>query len=262
MMIEYAASAHVGLIVLTLLIYSPALTTMNHHPSNGMSHYSHSQQFLLPQSQPRTQYPYQHTSHSSTLSIDPSFVNTTSSHFQQSPPPPLPRPSSHQYAASPPPVTLAPYVLHSPPSHNVHPTSGIPPSSFYASQETPTSSQPLPPPQPTGPTPEQLRERFLTGLRPLLKSDSFTGAGAVTKLTNYISNYGISKVDIPTRLEVLSKIRDNAPNHYFRAWAENGAAMTITKKWLLESGSAEPDTDESAATMPLLHVSYATRLHL
>lgn len=109
---------------------------------------------------------------------------------------------------------------------------------------------------PSGPTSEQLKEKFMQGLKPFMKGDSFTGAGAVTQLTNYIHAYGISKVDLSTRLDILSKIRDNAPNHYFRAWAENSTAMAITKKWLTESGNAEPDSTESRATMPLLHVSY------
>lgn len=77
----------------------------------------------------------------------------------------------------------------------------------------------------------------------------------MSQLTTFISTYGTSKVDIATRLEILSKIRDNAPNHYFRAWAENSTAMSITKKWLTESGNAEPDSPQSQATMPLLHVS-------
>lgn len=187
--------------------------------------------------------------------MNPTFVHTASSYFppQQHGQRPMSQPP--QQHGSPPPVALSPFVLHSPQNHNFHGSSSIPPSSFYTSIDTHTSPPPLPPLQPSGPTSEQLKERFLLGLRPLLKSDAFTGAGAVAQLTSYISTYGISKVDIATRLELLSKIRDNAPNHYFRAWAENGNAMNITKKWLLESGSAESDTDASTATMPLLHVS-------
>lgn len=122
------------------------------------------------------------------------------------------------------------------------------------------SPAPAPPP-PSGPTSEQLEEKFLHGLRPLLKADSFTGAGAVSRLTSYINAFGISDVDISIRLETLSKIRDNAPNHYFRAWAENSTAMSITKKWLTESGNAESDSSKSRATMPLLHVSNCRCLH-
>lgn len=97
----------------------------------------------------------------------------------------------------------------------------------------------------------------MAGLRPLLQPASFTGAGAIHKLTGHIDNYGILKVDLPTRLEVLSKVRDNAGNHYFRAWAENTLAMLITKKWLIDSVS-ETDTTASQATMPILHVSLST----
>lgn len=95
----------------------------------------------------------------------------------------------------------------------------------------------------------------MIGLRPLLRPDTFSGAGAVSQLTTYITAYGISDVDIPVRLEILSKIRDNAANHYFRAWAENSNAMAILKNWLAESGNAPMDSLEFQTTMPLLHVS-------
>ncbi|KAI0699812.1 hypothetical protein BC835DRAFT_1405015 [Cytidiella melzeri] len=233
------------------MMIDPALTTVSGHHAN-VPQYSHSQQYILPQAQSHTQYSYQHTSHPSTLSINPSFVHTTASHFQQQQQQPSQRQSS-QHQTSPPPATLSPFLLHSPPNHNLLAASSIPPSSFYGSAHTSTPPPSLPP-QSVGPTSEQLKERFLAGLRPLLKSDSFTGAGAVSQLTSYLSTYGMSKVDVATRLEILSKIRDNAPNHYFRAWAENGNAMSITKKWLTESGNAEPDSKESTATMPLLHI--------
>jgi hypothetical protein len=112
---------------------------------------------------------------------------------------------------------------------------------------------------PQGPTPEQLKEKFLVGLRPLLQPSSFSGAGAVAKLTSHIKNYGITKVDVATRLDILTKIRDNAGNHYFRAWAENDLAMDITKKWLIESVS-DSDISFPTTTMPLLHVRVETDL--
>lgn len=120
---------------------------------------------------------------------------------------------------------------------------------FYA----PAPPQPIQQLQPTGPSPEQLREKFLVGLRPLLSS--FTGGQAIKHLTGHIEKYGILKVDVPTRLEILSKIRDNAGNHYFRNWAENKLAMQITKQWLVDSVGAAPDSPGATVTMPLLHVS-------
>lgn len=74
------------------------------------------------------------------------------------------------------------------------------------------------------------------------------------KLTGYIEDYGILKVDVPTRLDILSKIRDNAGNHYFRAWAENSLSMLITKRWLTDSVT-EDKSEAAQTTMPLLHVS-------
>lgn len=93
----------------------------------------------------------------------------------------------------------------------------------------------------------------MAGLRPLLQPNSFTGAGAIQKLTSHIEDYGILKVDVPTRLDILSKIRDNAGNHYFRAWAENNLAMLITKRWLTDSVAEDKD-EVAQTTMPLLHI--------
>ena len=141
----------------------------------------------------------------------------------------------------------------------MHAGSPIPASSFYAPVSTPTHSSisppaPPPPPKPSKASNELLREKFLTGLRPLLKPEALTGGGAVGQLATFIATYGIADVETETRLEILSKIRDNAPNHYFRAWAENATTMAITKTWLNESGSADkPDTQ---ATMAILHVSH------
>ncbi len=209
---------------------------MNASSSNSNLHYS--TPFLSSQPQQRTQYPYQHSSQASTSSINPSFVHTTPSHYQQS----FHRPPPQQLQSPPTQGTLAPYVLHSPSNPTMHSGSSIATSSFYA----PTSAVPI------GPSPEQLRERFLAGLRPLLQPSSFSGAGAVMKLTNHIDSYGVSKVDATTRIEVLTKIRDNAGNHYFRAWAENDLAMEISKTWLKDS--ADMDSPVAATTMPLLHV--------
>ncbi|GJE84818.1 hypothetical protein PsYK624_008940 [Phanerochaete sordida] len=204
-----------------------------------LSHTSHAQQ--------RSPYTtYQHSPPPSTMSINPSFVHTTPSHFQQ-----IHRQSSLQQTQPSPQATLSPYHLHSPPI----PTASSPPistSSFYAQPQL-VQPAPPPPPQPSGPTPEQLRERFLAGLKPLLQPNYFSGGGAVQKLTGHIDDYGILKVDVPTRLDILVKIRDNAPNHYFRAWAENNLAMLITKRWLTDS-VAEGKTESAKTTMPLLHI--------
>lgn len=94
-------------------------------------------------------------------------------------------------------------------------------------------------------------------MRPLLQPSAFTGAGAVAKLTGHIEKYGVLKVDVPTRLEVLSKIRDNAGNHYFRAWAENDVAMLIIKRWLMDS--VAEGRPQGEVTMPILQVRRSGR---
>lgn len=187
--------------------------------------------------QPQHFTSYQHPQHTPPLSVNPSYVHTTAAHFQP------PRQLQHS-----PHATISPYNLQAPsppvPQQNY---SAVPPSSFYA--QTPSA------PAPTGPTPEQKKERFLSGLRPLLQSTSFTGAGAVSKLASHIYDYGHEDVEPHVRLEIFTKMRDNAGNHYFRAWVENEDAMTVTREWLRMAYVGKQDSQLVETIMPLLHVS-------
>ena len=73
-------------------------------------------------------------------------------------------------------------------------------------------------------------------------------------LVAQIADYGILDVDAQTRSDILTKIRDNAGNHYFRAWVENPTAMEITREWL-KAGAASDDNQMLETIMPMLHVS-------
>ncbi|KAF7799734.1 hypothetical protein EIP86_010976 [Pleurotus ostreatoroseus] len=102
-------------------------------------------------------------------------------------------------------ATLLTLVLHSdlatPSSSSVNPPTLV--SYFYPDQRSPERAF----------TSTSVIESAAYDDRP----QSFTGAGVVTKLTSLIDDYGISKVDASTRIEILNNIRDNAANHYFRA---------------------------------------------
>ena len=234
------------------------------------------QAFLSSQPQSRMQYPYQQQSHSPALSINPSYVHSPT-HFQQSHQQhsiSLPRHHSH----SPPQQqqqqhqgTLSPSVLHFSASPFY---TGIPPSSFYGvpaqqagpsslsqsspPQSTPSTTPPAPSPAPT-PTPkvsaEQRRVELNRDVKPLIQPTSFTGAGAVSQLVNLLEDYGIADVETSTRLEVLTKIRDNAGNHYFRAWVDNPIAMDITREWLKLAFVGRNESQLVETIMPILHVS-------
>lgn len=99
------------------------------------------------------------------------------------------------------------------------------------------------------------KDKFSADIRPFLQPNSFTGAGAVNSLVSHIDDFGSQDVDPTTRLEILTKIRDNAGNHYFRAWLENVAAMDITREWLKAGLMAKSDSLLVETIMPLLHVS-------
>lgn len=70
-----------------------------------------------------------------------------------------------------------------------------------------------------------------------------------------ITEYGVQDVDAETRRDILTKIRDNAGNHFFRAWLENSGAMEVTREWLKAGATGTEDNQMLETIMPLLHVS-------
>ena len=76
------------------------------------------------------------------------------------------------------------------------------------------------------------------------------------QLVGKIVEYGISEVSPQTRLDILTKIRDNAGNNYFRAWLENVSAMDITREWLKTGATTNADNQVLETVMPLLHVCF------
>jgi protein phosphatase 1 regulatory subunit 10 len=230
MMIEYAIRYLVSIPCLITLC-SPALTTMNGSSSNGMQHPYTSTNYASQTQQQHSQYPFQQHLHPSALSINPSFVHA-SHYFQPQPPAPAPQQG-----------TLSPHALHSPSSSIM---STIMPSTFYTSSSTSSSAS----------TPPHIKkEQFQLAIKPLLQASSFTGAQAVNSLVTLISDYGSQDVDAATRLEILTKIRDQAGNHYFRAWSENTLAIDISREWLKAAFTAKNDGPLVETIMPLLHVS-------
>lgn len=79
-------------------------------------------------------------------------------------------------------------------------------------------------------------------------------------LVQRVDDYGSQDVDAAFRLEVLTKIRDGAGNHYFRAWSENGTAIDITREWLKAALTAKSNSPLVETIMPLLHVSRSTNI--
>lgn len=179
--------------------------------------------------------PYQ-SYHNPTMAINPAFVHNF---------PP------HQQNAQSPQQTLSPYVLHAP-SPSVE---AISPIAFYR-QSTPSNSATPPSNAPTPAfnklTPQARQEKFSSAIKPLLQPNQFTGAGAVSDLADKIIALDIAEIEGHLRLEILTKIRDNAGNHYFRAWVENEDAMDITREWL--KAAAKGDDQLAETIMPLLHV--------
>ncbi|KAH9059359.1 hypothetical protein EDB87DRAFT_1832175 [Lactarius vividus] len=216
----------------------PALTTLSTStpplsyspPANGSQQQS-SQHHLL-----HSQYP-----HLSSLSI---AYAQASSPLVTTLPQAQSQTQSHPQSQQPDPSqgTLSPFALH-PPQH----LSSIPPSLFY--NATPQSDSPAPPSH-------TRREAFLEAIKPSLQLKSFAGgARSVQQLVSRIIEYGISEVSGQTRLDILTKIRDNAGNNYFRAWLENISAMDITRDWLKAGATINTDNQVLETVMPLLHIA-------
>ncbi|KAL0581198.1 hypothetical protein V5O48_000786 [Marasmius crinis-equi] len=263
------------------MVIDPALTSMSSAgaPTNKIQQQQHHfSQSPPPQAATSSQYPY---SSYSSLAVPASFMSFyPQQHAQQQQAAHSPPPHSH----SPPSQgTLSPQALHasSPPPSLL---STISPSQFYGNQrqqQPQQHQQPQQPPASTippqeqtltlappsvasgsgsqqqvqqGPTPEQRKQQLTTILKPQLQSSSFTGAQAVKTLVQSLENFGIQDVDPALRLEILTKIRDGAGNHYFRAWSENSGALDITREWLKAAHVAKEGDPLAEATMPLLHI--------
>ncbi|KAK7061264.1 hypothetical protein R3P38DRAFT_3488838 [Favolaschia claudopus] len=234
------------------MVIDPALTTMNGSTSNG-THNPYSQQPSY-SSQTSSQQQQQRAQQ---LSAYPFLSSFPMSYY-------LPQQQQQQ-----PQGTLAPHALHAPTTNsllNAYYAQSQPSGSKLlpqqsSAQQTQPQQQPqtqLPVPLP-GPSPAERRQQLLTVIRPLLVPTQFTGAGAVATLATRISDYGAADVDIATRKEILTKIRDSAGNHYFRAWAENPIAVDITREWLKAAFTASREGGEDAeqlgeTIMPLLHL--------
>lgn len=160
----------------------------------------------------------------------------------------LASPYLSQQQQSPTQGTLSPFALHSP---------SIPTTQFYGTDLTPPSSSSTPAPiPPSAQSPEQTRkDQFLTSLKAALQPKEFSGARGVHHIVALVTEYGVQDVDAETRRDILTKIRDNAGNHFFRAWLENPAAMEVTREWLKAGATGTEDNQMLETIMPLLHVS-------
>lgn len=229
------------------MMIDPALTTMNGSGSEPPRQYTQSPTHVTqptPQSQPRHPYQYQHP----TLSINPAYVlpaHFYSSHLTQH------QPTSQSQG------TLSPHVLHSPTSTMMGQLSSFyaqSPSTPSTSTGTTTTSTTAAPAQPPTINIQARKDSFVTDVRPLLQPNAFGGARAINNLVNLIDDFGSEEVEPALRMEILTKIRDNAGNHYFRAWSENNTAMDITREWLKAAATAKSDTPLVDTVMPLLHI--------
>ena len=209
---------------------------MNGSGSDSMSqHFSPPPTYSTAQYSQQQQQQHQHSQqfqHQQQLSISPSTF-----HYYQ----PQQQPQQPQMQG-----TLSPHDLHSPPS-SMMTAMMTPTTSFYPKTATPSPSETS--------NPQIRQDKFQVSIKPLLLPNSFSGASAVRTLVTHIVDFGSQDVSAQSRLEILTKIRDNAPNHYFRAWAENGTAIDITREWLKAGATAKSDSPLVDTIMPLLHVS-------
>lgn len=73
------------------------------------------------------------------------------------------------------------------------------------------------------------------------------------QIVRTIATMGAAEVELPMRLQVLSKIRDCAGNDFYQAWAQNTEAMDIIREWL-KNAVMSKTAEWEETIMPLLHV--------
>ncbi|KAJ7367772.1 hypothetical protein DFH08DRAFT_919382 [Mycena albidolilacea] len=241
------------------MVIDPALTTMNGSTTNG-THHAYSQQ---PSYSSQTTTQQQQQRQQQLASQYSAYLPSFSMAYY------LPQQQQQQQQQQQPQQqgTLSPHALHAPTTNSLlgayYPQPQASGSKPQQQQQQPQAQQqqqqpPQPPPPPPGPSPAERRQQMLTAIRPLLQANAFSGAGAVATLATRLSDYGAADVDAATRMEILTKIRDGAGNHYFRAWVENPTAVDITREWLKAAFTASREGGDDAqlgeTIMPLLHL--------
>lgn len=207
----------------------------------------------------------------------PTFIN----HFQHPQPPPSTiNPMFIQQQQQQQQRTLSPAQLHSPTSvmgivpfyYPMQASSPPPPQTSAVTQPvqtnltasvssvSPTSTTtpgiPAPAPAPE-PSLAARKAKFQAILKILLSpSPPFPSSTSVVRsLVTAIDDFGSADIDPAIRVEIASKIRDNAGNQFFRAWSESSDAMDILREWLKAGATGKDDGHWEETIMPLLHVS-------
>lgn len=106
------------------------------------------------------------------------------------------------------------------------------------------------------PSPEERKKTLQGKLKTLLSPSALGSASAVHGIVRALEEYGVTEVEPLTRMEIMSKIRDNAGNQFFRAWSESVDAVDLLREWLKAGSSAKEGAQLGETVMPLLHVSY------
>ncbi|EJD54104.1 hypothetical protein AURDEDRAFT_110720 [Auricularia subglabra TFB-10046 SS5] len=122
-------------------------------------------------------------------------------------------------------------------------------------QQQPQHQQPLSPPADASGNKLSLSD----ALKPLLSSKILENGGrsAVTSIVDTIERYGgPADVEPRVRLEIMSRIRDNAGDEFREAWANHPGAMEIIRSWLKAgiSGKGAGSDESNDGLIALLHV--------
>ncbi|TDL29108.1 hypothetical protein BD410DRAFT_4016 [Rickenella mellea] len=138
--------------------------------------------------------------------------------------------------------TLSPAVLQAPYMNTIYPAATVSTPTSASSNGQPAIS------------PEERKRQFQESIRGLLAPSALSGASAVRAIVTQLDSFGSQEVDLPLRLEIITKIRDNAGNPFFRAWADNDSAIDIFRDWLKAGATGKDDGQWEETIMPLLHV--------
>ncbi|KAL5530757.1 hypothetical protein ACEPAF_7015 [Sanghuangporus sanghuang] len=220
--------------------------------SSQGSQQSSSLQFSIPfhQQQQQQQHPHQNM-HSPVLAVSPVYLMQQQAQQQQ----------QQQRTLNPQQLTLQyPFTMYSMQQHAQSPmqtnltattsqSATPPPASSSNSLNSTIAPQSL-----SAPAPELDPVVFKQTVDQLLSPSGLSNAYTVRKLMDAVAEMGSARVTPEMRIDIASRIRDNAGNAFFAAWARDAEAMVLLVSWLKAGVAGKDEGKWECTIMPLLHV--------
>ncbi|KAL5488365.1 hypothetical protein ACEPAI_6473 [Sanghuangporus weigelae] len=222
--------------------------------SSQGSQQSSSLQFSIPfhqQQQQQQHHPHQNM-HSPVLAMSPVYLMQQQAQQQQ---------QQQQRTLNPQQLTLQyPFTMYSMQQHAQSPMqTNLTATTSHSATPPPASSSnslnsTIAPQSVSAPAPELDPVVFKQTVDQLLSPSGLSNAYTVRRLMDAVAEMGSARVTPEMRMDIASRIRDNAGNAFFAAWARDAEAMVLLVSWLKAGVTGKDEGKWECTIMPLLHV--------